>query len=334
MSFLEGFAKGWSDVQDRKERRDLFLREEKQKYQSSIDKAIGLIQDKAEDQNILESRANYLSKKGLDDSIINVLVTDPDRLNAAYEVVSTEWNTKTPEELNSNFKLVGDPSGVTDWKDYYGKMPEVLEGWSEGTITPSADVVQEFNKAAREFGQPNQSDAFVDITMPKQAKLSKDRIELQKTVFDNHLMKVVDADIDLEADAEKASRLRKLTEDYASGDPRAVQELQKQYGPQALNEMLQTGYEDVFLQGLQSNPFLRMAFPSQEGVPQEGVPATQTTEQPKTVFVPGYGDLPYIDDPEIAKTYDGIFVIPGNRVVDNRKNQDTESEVLRGDRRD
>lgn len=296
MSFAEGFADGFANSYaqsyDAAERRKLFLEETEKKKKENLSRILPDVHKKSQELKALETRMNYLEERGLDEKTLNVLYSDPEALETAYDLLSTEGADWDPETVGTYVRSAATTKiPEVSWEDHLKQSFDWFSGLDIETMTPESILTG----MADLEPQPTGVVEFKPVPKPKnegEAGISPTQArtwEFQRKVFDERIVKVGQEYLnnllsDPNANPQEVAQIQQDLAEYGSSNNSTMRMFEK-FGELTLRNLEETLPPDA-VAGLTENGMLFIDTP--EGpmfntqvpaVPTSGTPRIQTKQE-------------------------------------------------------
>lgn len=285
-TFIEGFAKGYGDARERSLKREMFLSDQKDKKSRAMGAVLPKVQEFQEKIKLTKTRMDYLEGRGLDDKTLNVLYSDPEALETAYGLLSTDGADWDPETVGTYVRAAANTK-IPDvsWKDHLNQSfdwfssmdmeamtPEsVLSGMA--SLQPDPTGVAEFKPVpkAKNDGEPG-----ITATQDRTWKT-------QQTVFNSRMVQVGQSYLNSlldnpNADPAEIAQLQQDLAEYGTSE-NSTMRLYDKFGDTVLENLKTTIKSPDALAGLEENPYLFTDTPDGRGFNPEG--ATTMGPQPE-----------------------------------------------------
>jgi hypothetical protein len=140
-TFISGFAKGFSNARDRSLKREMFLGEQQEKKSRAMGAVLPKVQEFQERLKLTQTRMDYLESRGLDDKTLNVLYSDPEALDTAYSLLSTNGADWDPETVGTYVRAAANTK-IPDvsWKDHLNQSFDWFSGMDIEAMTPESVI--------------------------------------------------------------------------------------------------------------------------------------------------------------------------------------------------
>lgn len=270
--FAEGFSNSYAQSYDAAERRKLFMEENEKKKRESLKSVVPKIAESRQRLGEVSTKMEYFESRGLDEKTLNVLYTDPDALDSAYELLSTTGADWEPEMVNTYIRSAANTKtdGVS-WQDHLetsmdfftsmdieSMTPEsVLTGLAG--LTPERAGVAEFVPVPKE---KNEGEAGISPTQDRTWKT-------QQTVFNSRMTQVAQSYLntlldDPNADQQEIAQIQQHLAQYGKSENSTMYMYDK-FGELVLDRLKTTIKSPDALAGLEENPYLFIDTPDGKG---------------------------------------------------------------------
>jgi hypothetical protein len=140
-TFISGFAKGFSNARDRSLKREMFLGEQQEKRSRAMAAVVPEVEKFKGLRKQTETRMNYLESRGLDEKTLYALYSDPEALNTAYDLLSTDGADWDPETVGTYVRAAANTK-IPDvsWRDHLNQSFDWFSGMDIEAMTPESVI--------------------------------------------------------------------------------------------------------------------------------------------------------------------------------------------------
>jgi hypothetical protein len=261
----QGLLAGYKDVEEKKAAREEKEEEIMKRRRTVVSALRPKIQSGIELAQTQVAQASLLKNRGLSGATLDAMGQNPDKLQAAYDfVTSGEGVDLPPERLNDVFKatIVGD----TPPEDIFQSLQNTLK-WYEGV--EGAEDVEAYMGTAPVRGPITSA---IETRLPEEVKAGLDpRLDalykLQVKVFEDNLLTVARREASMlqqtietggelpEGEAKRLQSLQRHLNSFST-NPNSRLEIRGMYGQQALEALLDSDIAPETLSGIETNPYL------------------------------------------------------------------------------
>jgi hypothetical protein len=270
-TFISGFAKGFSNARDRSLKREMFLGEQQEKKSRAMGAVLPKVQEFQERLKLTQTRMDYLESRGLDDKTLNVLYSDPEALDTAYSLLSTNGADWDPETVGTYVRAAANTK-IPDvsWKDHLNQSFDWFSGMDIEAMTPESVI----SGMASLQPDPTGVAEFKPVPKPKnegEAGLSatEDRTyKYQRSVFDQKIIDTAQSYLnsllsDPSSDPDERALLQRDMSEYGKSQ-NSTTRLFERFGAQTIDH-LKNNLAPEHLTGLEYNGLLPQITVQEDG---------------------------------------------------------------------